>query len=279
MTFAPNENGTYSANYLRVDTWNKKVDTLSYVDVAYLGMSDSLDEILAANNTIEYVTSTTSYKEISADTSIPKDATVFSMESVSAYQSEEFTLNVNIANNKGISYLRLLPEYDSDIFTLTSISNGMCFKDVFAADGYIVCDNGGENVTADGTVVSLTFRVNEAALEDDYTIGVKIVDINNKDTNSVPFTNESATVSIVDCEYGDCNFDGKIDLLDIVSLRNYLVNYDYETGIPNGNIAIGADANGDGKISLLDLALLRQYLANYNYSDNSSSVTLGKGNQ
>lgn len=73
--------------------------------------------------------------------------------------------------------------------------------------------------------------------------------------------------------------DGEIDLLDIIALRNYLANYDYDTGIPSGNIAIGADANGDGKISLLDLALLRQYLANYNYAEESSSIVLGKVNQ
>ena len=47
-------------------------------------------------------------------------------------------------------------------------------------------------------------------------------------------------------------------------------------GIPGGNIAVGADANGDGKISLLDLTLLRQYLANYNYDTGKSSVVLGK---
>ena len=35
------------------------------------------------------------------------------------------------------------------------------------------------------------------------------------------------------------------------------------------------DANGDGQINMEDVILLRQYIANYNYETGSSTVILG----
>lgn len=84
-----------------------------------------------------------------------------------------------------------------------------------------------------------------------------------------------------DVVWGDANGDKKISNLDVVRLKNYLANFDEDTGISsNGDtvytLAAGADANGDSKISNLDIVRLKNYLANYDedagISSNGSTV-------
>ena len=75
--------------------------------------------------------------------------------------------------------------------------------------------------------------------------------------------------------YGDTNGDGSIDMKDVVLLRKYMANYDYDTESSSEVVEPGADANGDGSIDMKDVVLLRKYLANYDYDTNSSSVVLG----
>ncbi len=75
--------------------------------------------------------------------------------------------------------------------------------------------------------------------------------------------------------YGDANGDDKVDLRDVVLLRQYMANYVYATGASTVQVKPGADANGDGKVDLKDVVLLRQYMANYSYYTESSTVVLG----
>lgn len=75
--------------------------------------------------------------------------------------------------------------------------------------------------------------------------------------------------------YGDANGDNKVDLKDVVLLRQYMANYSYEVEASSVEVESSADANGDGKIDLKDVVLLRQYMANYVYSEQASTVVLG----
>ncbi|MBP5288728.1 MAG: leucine-rich repeat protein, partial [Clostridia bacterium] len=75
---------------------------------------------------------------------------------------------------------------------------------------------------------------------------------------------------------GDANGDEKIDNKDIVRLKNYLANYDEDSGISsNGTttyvLSPGADANGDGKVDNKDIVRLKNYLANYDEDTGISS--------
>lgn len=56
---------------------------------------------------------------------------------------------------------------------------------------------------------------------------------------------------------GDINGDGKISLLDLAILKNYLDQKTLPSGISETDLLRRADMNGDGKISLLDLAILK----------------------
>ena len=54
--FKPNENGEYLAKYFRFDFFNGAVSPEMYIDFAYVGLSDSLEEILSINADMETVT-------------------------------------------------------------------------------------------------------------------------------------------------------------------------------------------------------------------------------
>lgn len=75
--------------------------------------------------------------------------------------------------------------------------------------------------------------------------------------------------------YGDANGDGKVDLKDVVLVRQYMANYVFDTQSSSVAVQAGADANGDGVVNLKDVVLLRQYMANFDYKTNSSTVVLG----
>lgn len=83
---------------------------------------------------------------------------------------------------------------------------------------------------------------------------------------------EDQTVTVL---WGDANGDGVISGKDILLIRKYLANYNYENESSTVVLNTGADANGDGGVSGKDILLIRKYLANYNYETGSSSVVLG----
>jgi len=78
--------------------------------------------------------------------------------------------------------------------------------------------------------------------------------------------------------YGDASSDNMIDSRDLVLIRKFMANFDYDTNTSTVEVAGGADTNGDGGIDARDLVLLRQYFANYDYDSGSSSVVLGPQN-
>ena len=76
-------------------------------------------------------------------------------------------------------------------------------------------------------------------------------------TTTVAPTTEPTTV-IPAIMYGDCNSDGKINLLDLIAMRKYLAKWSITVD------EAATDCNADSKINLLDLILLRKYLAKWN---------------
>ena len=78
-----------------------------------------------------------------------------------------------------------------------------------------------------------------------------------------------------DIRYGDANGDGEVGAADVLLLRKYMANYDYETEISSVTVSKGADANGDGAVTASDVLLMRKYMANYDYDTGTSSIVLG----
>ncbi len=62
--------------------------------------------------------------------------------------------------------------------------------------------------------------------------------------------------------FGDTNGDGNVNLKDVMFLRLYIVNYDYETDTAPFEAGVGVDVNDDGTVNLRDVVALRRYIAN-----------------
>ena len=78
-----------------------------------------------------------------------------------------------------------------------------------------------------------------------------------------------------DILWGDANGDDEINGKDILYIRKYLANLNFDTGVSSVEIGTGADANGDGEINGKDILIIRKYLANFNFETGQSSVVLG----
>ncbi len=81
-------------------------------------------------------------------------------------------------------------------------------------------------------------------------------------------------IEVIDI-YGDANGDGQIGMDDVVIMRKYITNFDYDTNTSSVDVEAEADINGDGVINMKDVILLRQYITNYDYDTESSTVILG----
>ncbi|TYQ18235.1 UNVERIFIED_CONTAM: dockerin type I repeat protein [Acetivibrio alkalicellulosi] len=73
-------------------------------------------------------------------------------------------------------------------------------------------------------------------------------------------TNEDLTNEDLRPSYGDLNGDGKINSIDLVLLRRYVL--EIIDDFPVGNPFVYADLNGDGKVDSSDYILLRRYILN-----------------
>lgn len=71
------------------------------------------------------------------------------------------------------------------------------------------------------------------------------------------YKNASNNIMAIESTYGDFNYDGKVNTIDLTIMRKYLAGYDVEFD------TAAADFNGDGKVSTVDLTTLRKYLAGY----------------
>ena len=278
--FKPEADGTYHAKYLRIDTWNTKLDTASYIDVAYIAMSDSLDEILLANSdvaSIDLLTSTTAYTSKTTSVTVPDNAPTLSISDSVAHNGNQFTVAVEISQNSGISHLNVMPVYDRTAFNLIAVTNGEVMDNMSEVTPKVSWSST-ENATAGGNLIYFTFIPKNDYVIGKFEFGVKVIDAANTEGNAITFKTVSGQITVFDPDkvYGDANGDGIIDLEDLVLLRKYLADIDGETGSTEIEIAKGADANEDHVIDSLDLLLIREYLANYNYDTGESNSTLGK---
>ena len=118
--------------------------------------------------------------------------------------------------------------------------------------GMFLFDNAAD-VTENGTLLTLTFKVSDMAALGEYRISVEIISCNNAAEERVVICGGQANIEVRDILPGDANGDGVVDTLDITRLRRYLAEESVD-------LSSGADMNGDGAVDIEDLTCLRRYL-------------------
>ena len=212
-------------------------------------------------------------KSTSFPVTVKEDTTVkVCVESKSATVGSTFTVNVFVENNKGFTYLELTPVIPEQV-QLISVKNGALISNLTQGKQYVWIADG--DITANGLLMTFTFTTADGIEPGDYEISFIVRGCVNYDEQNVAVTVVSGKISIVNFTYGDANGDGVINGQDIIRIKKYLANYDYETGTSSIEIGNGADANGDGVISGQDIVRLKKYLANYDYETDTSTIVLG----
>lgn len=118
--------------------------------------------------------------------------------------TESVTLKITLADNPGMINLKLALEYDSEHFALETVSDGKLFKDFQTSeavtdDPFVMVwndDLAEENITADGTLATLTFAVLPGTPAKDYVFSLSCEDTYDKDLNAVTVTPANGTVTV-----------------------------------------------------------------------------------
>lgn len=194
------------------------------------------------------------------------------IESKKATKGKEVTVKVEIKNNPGISYLEVTPVIAPEL-TLVKVENGDLISDFTKGKQYVwVAD---EDVKDDGILMTFTFLVDETVEIGTYQVAFNLRTCANYDEEAVQLYMAEGNIQVIDFVYGDATGDGVVDGFDVIRLKKYLANYDYDTNTSTVEIFAGADATGDGSVDGFDVIRLKKYLANYDYETGESTIVLG----
>ncbi len=122
--------------------------------------------------------------------------------------------------------------------------------------------SGNEDVAINGELFTVNFKVNDSAAYGDSSI-VSIeygaTDICDVSGNYIAIYTEDATVSITDPRPGDIYEDSDVNVYDLTLLSRYITSLETFTARQEE----AADVNNDGRVDILDVIRLAQYLVNW----------------
>ena len=127
-----------------------------------------------------------------------------SVSSVSAEKGGTVTVNVSLSNNPGIYGIKVKAEYDSSVLQLKSMSNGNVFPASEAicneAKGvYVANSSDFNNVTGNGTLFTLEFKVFDGADATSCNVSVKLEKAQNVDGGKIDVSGGSGKVTVEKC--------------------------------------------------------------------------------
>ena len=126
------------------------------------------------------------------------------VSSVSAEKGGTVTVNVSLSNNPGIYGIKVKTEYDSSALQLKSMSNGNVFPVSEAicneAKGvYVANSSDFNNVTGNGTLFTLEFKVLDGADAASCNVSVKLEKAQNVDGGKIDVSGGSGKVTVEKC--------------------------------------------------------------------------------
>ena len=187
-------------------------------------------------------------------TPVPSDAPQIVVGSKTTMAGNTVTVDVSLKNNPGIISMMLHLSYD-DALTLVSIGDtglmpGRVHGDVTDT---LFWDSGTstENLTVNGVIATLTFKVDENAEPGEY--GIRFTynndesDIINADFEPVDFAVVNGKIKVSNVIIGDVDMSGSVNAKDRVVLGRYLTHW---PGFDDTTCSVlAADVNGLLQIS------------------------------
>lgn len=138
------------------------------------------------------------------NTRVQAAGAALSVSSVSAEKGGTVTVNVSLSNNPGIYGIKVKTEYDSSALQLKSMSNGNVFPVSEAicneAKGvYVANSSDFNNVTGNGTLFTLEFKVLDGADAASCNVSVKLEKAQNVDGGKIDVSGGSGKVTVEKC--------------------------------------------------------------------------------
>ena len=199
------------------------------------------------------------------------ESAAISLSSAEGREGDEVVLSVSIANNTGFGGISLSAQFDKNVLEFVDaeckIAEGY-FESSSAvsanADGSVVLAYvGTENVSTDGVLFDIKFKIKEGAAEGDSAVTL-VLDDSSFVYNGVEMQDFTAgvingKVTVSAGLLGDVNCDGVITAGDLTALARHLANIEVLT---DARKLANADINGDGDVTSGDLTKLARHLAN-----------------
>ena len=192
------------------------------------------------------------------------------VHSAKAKAGQNVDVEISIHNNPGIASAKIKINYDTSVLTLQKVTDagmlGSTSHSPSLTSPYVLYWNNGaatENFTYNGTIATLTFKVNDNAAKGEYPISVDFTeeDIFNVDMDVVKLDSNNGEIDINDVLLGDLNSDGNITVKDNMILSRYIAGWpEYTSDTVNVD---AADVFPDGKINVKDDMVLARYIASW----------------
>ncbi len=170
---------------------------------------------------------------------------------------DTLTLTLDLAKNPGINTLVATLAYNANALEFVNAANGSVFSSanngsMFGVNGendpliLYFEENGVGNITANGKVATLTFKVLDSSADFGFVLAVDSDNTFGADENNLPVDVLFDDCTIKELTYiiGDVNGDGKINAVDANLCRRVILGTDEYTP--------AADINGDGKVNAID---------------------------
>ena len=245
-------------------TWkssNTNVATVSNGIVKAIGAGNAT--IIAT--TVDGGKTATCIVTVNAPAAVYEDNLYISADKVTARAGEEVDINLNITDNPGFAGLTLTVNYDSDVLEFVDcdldiissavVGDTVPGKIVFACAGV-------KNISGDGVLASLKFKVKEDVAEGIYPITLSFVNgdafrYEGYDEIECGAVLTNGAVTVIEYIPGDANGDGTVNNRDAARILQYIAGWDVEF------LEAAMDANGDGIVNNRDAARILQYIAGW----------------
>lgn len=121
--------------------------------------------------------------------------TTLSFSSAEGKAGETVTMPLTISNNAGVAGLQISLSYDTSVLSVTA-TKGTLFSGFTAGKNYLWDES--ENVTANGTLATFSFKIADNATPGDYPVQIIVRSCTNTDYDDVACSVVNGTITVLD---------------------------------------------------------------------------------